>query len=222
LRMCGWGDQQIKYYLLGNPIIWWGSTISLMVAAFVGLGLLIRRARYGGGKGGRKPAHGSSNGLDSTKNGAAIKPGDGLTQREWAQFWHVARIAGGGWALHYLPFLIMGRVTYLHHYLPTLYFAVLMFAHILDYFVFQVNSTPSSAVYPTSTPSLSNATSIPKMMRTLRALPLMTRIKLYVFIVVSSAIVVTFWWFRSVAWGIQGPVRDVWGLGWRETWNIYH
>lgn len=92
-----------------------------------------------------------------------------------------------------------------------------MFAHILDYFVFQVNSTPSSAVYPTSTPSLSNATSIPKMMRTLRALPLMTRIKLYVFIVVSSAIVVTFWWFRSVAWGIQGPVRDVWGLGWREV-----
>ncbi|KAF8804399.1 hypothetical protein BYT27DRAFT_7194377 [Phlegmacium glaucopus] len=39
---------------------------------------------------------------------------------------------------HYLlvPFLIMGRVTYLHHYLPTLYFSVLMLSHVLDHFIF--------------------------------------------------------------------------------------
>lgn len=35
-----------------------------------------------------------------------------------------------------VPFMIMGRVTYVHHYLPTLYFSVLMFAHLVDHFVF--------------------------------------------------------------------------------------
>jgi len=53
---------------------------------------------------------------------------------EWERFLHVGKIAFGGWALHYrkllharrlanivadrviVPFLVMGRVTYLHHY----------------------------------------------------------------------------------------------------------
>ena len=38
-----------------------------------------------------------------------------------------------GWFLHYLPFVIMSRVTYVHHYYPALYFAILSFGFLTDW-----------------------------------------------------------------------------------------
>ncbi|KAF6750480.1 dolichyl-phosphate-mannose-protein mannosyltransferase [Ephemerocybe angulata] len=90
LRMYGWADNQIKYYLMGTPVVWWGSTISLGVALLTFTVYILRWQR-------------KYNDMDA---------------REWDHFLYVGKIAFFGWALHY--------VTYLHHYLPTLYFAVLM------------------------------------------------------------------------------------------------
>ena len=45
LRMCGWGDNQLKYYLLGNPIVWWGGTMSLGVAVLVFVVYILRMHR---------------------------------------------------------------------------------------------------------------------------------------------------------------------------------
>lgn len=42
LRMCGWGDDQAKYYLLGTPIIWWGGSVSI-IASLLLLGLYLFR-----------------------------------------------------------------------------------------------------------------------------------------------------------------------------------
>ncbi|KAF9045749.1 glycosyltransferase family 39 protein [Hymenopellis radicata] len=163
LRMCGWGDNQIKYYLMGTPVIWWGSSLSLVVAVLsTGVYILRSQRKY----------------ID-------------MEPREWEHFLYVSKIAFLGWALHYVPFLIMGRVTYVHHYLPTLYFSVLMFGHLLDHFIF-------------SSKRLTNQK------------------KAIAFGVISSIIFLTFWWFRGVAFGINGPITDHKGLQWRKSWNIYN
>ena len=47
LRMCGWGDQQTKYYLIGLPVIWWGGSISLILATLaLGVYLMRQQRKY--------------------------------------------------------------------------------------------------------------------------------------------------------------------------------
>lgn len=40
-------------------------------------------------------------------------------------------VAIGGWAFHYFPFCVLGRVLYLHHYFPALYFATFCLCYLL-------------------------------------------------------------------------------------------
>jgi dolichyl-phosphate-mannose-protein mannosyltransferase len=41
--------------------------------------------------------------------------------------------------------------------------------------------------------------------------------KWIVFGVIATVIVGNFWWFRGVAFGIDGPINDHWGLQWRKV-----
>nr|KAJ3422298.1 Protein O-mannosyltransferase 2 [Polyrhizophydium stewartii] len=106
LRMCGWGDHEIKYLLIGNPTVWWGSTASLALVVSLFLGYVVRWRR-------------------------GIR--DFTTLAEWDNFYMAAKVSVLGWFLHYFPFYIMGRVMYLHHYFPALYFAVLAFGFVVDH-----------------------------------------------------------------------------------------
>ena len=45
LRMNGWGDQNAKYYLLGNPIVWWSTSISLFIFVSISAWHIIRQRR---------------------------------------------------------------------------------------------------------------------------------------------------------------------------------
>ncbi|KAG1863599.1 glycosyltransferase family 39 protein [Suillus subalutaceus] len=144
LRMCGWGDDQTKYYLLGTPVIWWSGAASLIVSVIVLVVYLLRHQR---------------------------KYVD-MTPQQWDHFLYVGKIAGYGWLLAL-------------HALPTLYFSVLMLAHLLDHFIF-------SARWKEST-------------------------KRAAFGICAFLIVGNFWWFRGMAWGIDGPINDHWGLLWRKA-----
>ncbi|KXH65957.1 dolichyl-phosphate-mannose-protein mannosyltransferase [Colletotrichum salicis] len=119
LRMCGWDDNIVKYFLLGNPLVYWGSTAGLGVFALVVVWYLIRWQR-------------GYNDLNSKE----------IDQIHYAGLYPVA-----GWFLHYLPFVVMARVTYVHHYYPALYFAILTFGFLADWFLRNKNQVFQYGVY---------------------------------------------------------------------------
>ncbi|SPO03826.1 probable dolichyl-phosphate-mannose--protein mannosyltransferase [Cephalotrichum gorgonifer] len=105
LRMCSWDDKVTKYFLLGNPFTYWVSTASLGAFGLVVAWYLVRWQR------GYKE----------------------LNPREIDQIHYAGIYPIIGWVLHYLPFVIMARVTYVHHYYPALYFAILTFGFLADW-----------------------------------------------------------------------------------------
>jgi dolichyl-phosphate-mannose-protein mannosyltransferase len=106
LRMCGWSDDIVKYFLLGNPAVYWGSTFCV---GFV----MVMFAWY------------------------AIRWQRGYNELTWKdldQFHYAGIYPLIGWFLHYMPFLAMARVTYVHHYYPALYFAILVNGFVIDWY----------------------------------------------------------------------------------------
>ncbi|KAJ2162364.1 Protein O-mannosyltransferase 2 [Coemansia sp. RSA 552] len=107
MRMMGWSDDNIKYMEVGNVLLWYGSAIACIIYP---LQLLLWA-------------------IQSRRRCSRWR-----SLPEFLDFWDRTRFLWGGYVLHYVPFLFMGRVTYLHHYLPALYFALLLLAFELDFF----------------------------------------------------------------------------------------
>ena len=105
LRMCGWDDKIVKYFLLGNPAVYWGSFASLLSIGALVFWYLIRWQR----------------------GYTELKPSE-IDHIHYSGLYPVL-----GWFLHYLPFVAMARVTYVHHYYPALYFAILSAGFLLDW-----------------------------------------------------------------------------------------
>lgn len=119
LRMCSWDDKVTKYFLLGNPIVYWGSTASL--GAFLAL-VVVYLIRWQRGYG-------------------------DLTQDDIDHFHYAGIYPIIGWLFHYFPFVAMARVTYVHHYYPALYFAILVFGFVFNHLAGKLPMAPRMAVY---------------------------------------------------------------------------
>ncbi|EEA22959.1 Protein O-mannosyltransferase 2 [Talaromyces marneffei ATCC 18224] len=119
LRMCSWDDNIVKYFLLGNPLVYWGSTASLL-----GFGLIV--AWY----------------LIRWQRGYVDLSPSEIDQIHYAGIYPLI-----GWVLHYLPFAVMARVTYVHHYYPALYFAILTAGFCVDWVTRKLGTKVQWAIY---------------------------------------------------------------------------
>ncbi|KAM3068272.1 Dolichyl-phosphate-mannose--protein mannosyltransferase 1 [Clarireedia jacksonii] len=100
-----WGKDNRQIYLIGNPIIWWSSTVAVVIfVAFKGLAVLRWQRGF--------------RDYDNTV---------------FKRFDYEIGTSVLGWALHYFPFYLMQRQLFLHHYFPALYFAIIALCQTYDY-----------------------------------------------------------------------------------------
>jgi len=111
-----------QIYLIGNPMIWWSSTLAVIIYALVRSLLILRQKR----------------GFRDFENSAftpSLLTLHLLTRFSIAKVVKYDTLCGFlfvGWSLHYLPFFLMARQLFLHHYFPALYFAILLYCAIFD------------------------------------------------------------------------------------------
>ncbi|CAM0142831.1 unnamed protein product [Umbelopsis sp. WA50703] len=99
-----WTEGEKHIYLLGNPAVYWSTTWAIFSYFFVRGILLLRDQR------GYHDKFGITGQFFKDSIGYFI----------------------AGWALHFLPFILMDRQLFLHHYMPALYFGILAFAATFD------------------------------------------------------------------------------------------
>ncbi|CAJ2503612.1 Uu.00g110060.m01.CDS01 [Anthostomella pinea] len=100
-----WGKQNRQIYLMGNPFVWYTSTLAVVIyVLFKGIAVLRWQRSCGD-----------------------------YSNATFKRFDYEIGTSVLGWALHYFPFFIMGRQLFLHHYFPALVFAIMAFCQVFDF-----------------------------------------------------------------------------------------
>nr|XP_038036449.1 protein O-mannosyl-transferase 2 isoform X1 [Anas platyrhynchos]XP_038036450.1 protein O-mannosyl-transferase 2 isoform X1 [Anas platyrhynchos] len=174
LRFSGVNETDYRVYLLGNPVVWWLNLFTI--------GLYL---------------------LTAISTAVALKRGVQLSS-ELKELYRVVLHGGGqialGWLLHYLPFFMMGRVLYFHHYFPAMLFSSMLtgitWDTLLKFFArFLSPSTAARRVYGGG----------------ILALVLL--------------IVYSFYLFHPLSYGMIGPMASdpsspMAGLRWMDSWEF--
>ncbi|KAG8406383.1 Dolichyl-phosphate-mannose--protein mannosyltransferase 1 [Metarhizium acridum] len=100
-----WGKNHTQIYLIGNPIIWWASSITIVIwVLFKGVAILRWQRSC-----------------------------NDYANPTFKRFDYELGTSILGWALHYFPFYLMQRQLFLHHYFPALYFAIIALSQLFDF-----------------------------------------------------------------------------------------
>ncbi|XP_031831255.1 protein O-mannosyl-transferase 2 isoform X2 [Nomia melanderi] len=99
----------LRIYLLGNPIIWWGNIVFLILFIILYVHACVRQQR-----------------------GCMDQPAL-LEQRN--KIVNAGKWLFLGWILHYAPFWTMSRVLYFHHYFPALLYSSMLSGITLNYII---------------------------------------------------------------------------------------
>ena len=99
-----WVKNHRQVYLIGNPMVWWSVLVSVLLYAGIRV-LLILRAQRG------------------------YKD---FTHTTVVQYDRICGFLAAAYAAHYVPFFLMKRQLFLHHYLPALYIGILLTAAVYD------------------------------------------------------------------------------------------
>ncbi|CCD26428.1 dolichyl-phosphate-mannose-protein mannosyltransferase PMT2 NDAI_0H02540 [Naumovozyma dairenensis CBS 421] len=164
LRICGWGNDTVKYFLLGTPVSTWASSVAIIgLMAFIVILLLRWQRQY-----------------------TDLRNANDLNTFLMGGFYPLL-----GWGLHYTPFVIMSRVTYVHHYLPALYFALIILTYVLDASLKRVSGSKLGCL-----------------------------VKTVAYLTAFTSVIGCFWYFSPISFGMEGPKENYAYLNWLPTWNI--
>ncbi|KAK4456876.1 glycosyltransferase [Cladorrhinum samala] len=106
-----WGKQHRQIYLIGNPLVWWTATASVVIyILFKGIAVLRWQRSF-----------------------------NDYASPVFKRFDYEIGTSVLGWALHYFPFYIMQRQLFLHHYFPALYFSIISFCQVYDFVVARIS-----------------------------------------------------------------------------------
>ncbi|XP_076382008.1 protein O-mannosyl-transferase 2 isoform X1 [Megalopta genalis] len=103
----------LRIYLLGNPVIWWGNIIFLILFVVLYIHACVREKRG-----------------CTDQPAILIQRNKILCAGKWLFL---------GWVLHYAPFWAMNRVLYFHHYFPALLYSSMLTGTTLNYIIETLN-----------------------------------------------------------------------------------
>lgn len=105
-----WGKDHRQIYLMGNPAIWWPSSLAILTyVAFKAIAVLRWQRSF-----------------------------NDYSNVNFKRFDYEIGQTVLGWAFHYFPFYLMARQLFLHHYFPALYFAIIGLMQIFDFVFFRI------------------------------------------------------------------------------------